>query len=101
MFKKKGGSHAVNTDGFEVKFYGRDELIYVEHLLGGGHRQVTIYAGLLVGRVNRSIEAGSRWLNHWNPPNHQVAITENERKQIVKNITDALDFLGISYELSQ
>ena len=102
MLKKKAACHAISTDGFEVTFKGRDDLIYIEHLAGGKHRKVTVYAGMLVGgRVHISIEAGPRWLTRWDSPDDGESIAEEERKQIVHNITDALDFLGISYFLTQ
>ncbi len=103
MFKKLGGSHAISADeGFEVKLLGRDDLIYIEHLPGQECRKLTVYAGMLVGgKVHRSIDVSPRWLQHWDAPNEHELISEQERNQIIKNIVDALQFLGITYYLKK
>ncbi len=101
MFKRKGASHAVNTDGFEVTFRGRDDLLYIEHFEGDQRRQLTAPAEMLLGRVNRAISTGRFFPKHWDPPHEAESIADEEREQIVKRITASLDFLHITYELEQ
>ena len=99
MFRRKATSHgAVSTNGFEVTFYGRDELIYRERLPGREHRQITVFAELLLG-IGRAIAAGAGFPKCWEPPYQSTSISAEERKQILRRITDALDFLGIAYVL--
>ncbi len=91
----------MNTDGFEVTFRGRDDLVYIEHLADGQNRQIAIYAEMLLGRVNRAISSGRHFPKHWDSPHESQLIGDDEREQIVKRITLSLDFLGITYELCQ
>ena len=100
MWKKVGGHHAVSTEGQEIRFFGRDELIYTEHRHGSDDRAVTVYAGLLLGRASRSIEAGPRVLKRWNAPHETEEISEEHRKHIASSIAEALDCLKISYEFT-
>src|SRR5215212_8681239 len=99
MFIKKGGSAAKSTDGFEVWFKGRDDLIYTEKRRGAEKRKLTIFAEIHLGRVNLVIDARPHLVKHWDPPHDNEAINDEERSRIVKNVTEALDFLGITYVL--
>src|SRR5215813_11157434 len=99
MFKKKGNSHAISTDRFEVSFRGCDSLIYTERSADGSQRTITVFAEMLFGRVNRSISVGTHFPWRYDPPYECDVITEDRKEQILKNITGALDFLGITYEL--
>jgi hypothetical protein len=54
-----------------------------------------------LGRVNRAISVGRHFPSRYDPPHDGDEIAADRREQIVKNITDALDFLGISYELCE
>jgi hypothetical protein len=99
MFIKRGESAARSTDGFEIRFKGRDDLVYIENRPKKEKRTLTIFAEIHLGRVNRVIDARPRVVKHWDSPHEEQLIEEEERKRIVKNVTNALDFLGITYEL--
>ena len=101
MFKKKGGSHAISTNGFEVSFRGRVDLVYTEHASDGILRRVTVFAEMEMGRVNRAISVGRHFPQHYDPPHDRDVIGDDRKEQMIKNITDALDFLGITYELCE
>jgi hypothetical protein len=98
MFKSKGRSHAISTNGFEVSFRGRDDLAYAEHVSDGTRRTVTVFAQMELGRVDRVISVGRHFPQHYDPPHEQEPIGHDRKEQMIKNITDALDFLGITYE---
>jgi hypothetical protein len=56
--KKKATNHAVSTNGFEVLFHGRDNLLYIERLPRGDRRKVTVYAGLQIGGKKATLAGG-------------------------------------------
>lgn len=84
-----------------IEDYGRDELIYSETLPGGEQRWVTIFAELNLGRVHRSLSAGTLFPKHWDAPHQSVPITEAKRREIANRITEFFVANGITYELVQ
>ncbi len=97
MFVKKAPQHAVSSDGFEVSAPGFNHLLYTEHIPNGGSRSAKVFAELMMGRNTYEIDARPGFLDHWNAPHEGEKIEEADRKRIVKNLKDALDFLGITY----
>ena len=99
-FKRLAARHARSTAGFEVKF-GLERLLYLETLHSGERRSVTITFQTLMGRVACDLFVGETFFHHWDPPHNHEAISGEEKERVIKNVTEALDFLGITFTLSR
>jgi hypothetical protein len=99
-FRQKAARHAASDDGIEIKFVGLEKLVYSENAPSGERRSVTVTFETLLGRVNYDLFVNEKWLQHWDSPHQEHAINESERSRIVTNITEALDFLRLTYTLS-
>jgi len=100
-FTRIAARHARSAEGFEIKFPGLEKLLYLQPLSSGGKRSVTIPIETLMGAVNCDLFVGETFLHHWDQPHNQEALRAEDRDRIIENVTEALDFLGITYTMSK
>ena len=99
-FKRIAPRHAKSADGFEIRFHGLEKLLYIERLPSGEKRCVTVSFETLMAPVSYDLFVGEQFLHHWDPPHSTEALRGEERARVIKNVTEALDFLGSTYTLS-
>ena len=92
MLTKIGPNAVRSTIGFTVSLVGRSKIVYTE-----GDKTLTVSAEMLVGNIDFVIY--TKLIKSWAAPFSSESIDADEKERIIKNICDAFDFMGITYEL--
>jgi hypothetical protein len=79
---------AESSEGFSVEVVGRNGLRYRED-----GREMLIFSEFLVSEQPK-IFTKVQWVRGWDAPDDAEAVTPDDQKRILANISQALDFLG-------
>ena len=93
MFRKINNDCVESSEGFIVEFFGMHHVRYIE-----GDRAASIE---VEGGTNKNdqvyFEIYPQTLKGWLPPYEYEFIASEKKERILKNIDDALTFLGIRH----
>ena len=91
MFKKLLFGHGVKNDsGISIKFKGLHNIEYRE-----GDKMLIAFRERLVGDPAMDIDSAS--IASWEPPFDKQPLAETKKREIIENICQAADVLGITY----